>query len=196
MEKIIMRLKHIVRFGLLLTLAIANNTQALEIKINPSQDTFFLGEQGKANININIDKESFGGTFEISYDSHIINNLNFEFLSSDSLDSYGIQSEFSKVEQKTPEKMDISFGTLSFSKGVSGTGLLGILTFDTVGTGETEIVLKDVLGGFNDFNSYQKQHVDYSSANISVVNSVPLPTAFWLFGSAFVMLFAKTRVNS
>ncbi len=183
-------MKKILQGALLLSAGFIGSAQAVSIGLNTDDSRVNLGETVKVGINFDFDSESFGGTFQLSYDDFILNNPVFNFSSASDLGGFGVQDNVSRVDYGVG-KLDISFGTLSFGQGVFGAGLLGYLTFDTIAEGSTVISLKDTLGGFTDFNTFSTQAVDYQNVSVDVVSSVPVLAALWLFASACGVLVGR-----
>jgi len=189
------KFKNIIQILIFLSAGYLGSAQAISVGFSQDTKQVNLGDSVSLELIFDIDQESFGGTFQVNYDMNILDNPVFEFSSDADLTGSGIQTGLSMFESPMPGKLEVSFGTLSFSQGVLGAGVLGYLTFDTVSEGVAMLGLGDVLGGFTDFNSFSLQSVDYRGAEVAVVSSVPLPASVWLLTSAFGLLLTRKKKN-
>lgn len=188
-----MKLKNILNVILLLMTGYISSVQAISIGFDSGVNSINLGESISLGINVDFSEESFGGTFEINYDKDILTNPGFSFVSDTELADLGIQPDVSKFDFIKEGIVNLSLGTLSFSEGVFGRGILGYLTFDSISAGQSALGLKDELGGFTDFNTFTSQQVDYQGTSVNVISSVPLPASVWLFVSAFGFLVTRRK---
>ncbi len=197
-----MKMKKILQSALLLSAGFIGSAQAVvTVGLNTDETTVNLGETVSLGIGFDFAEiTTQGGTFKLSYNENILSNPVLNFQPASDLDEFGIQSEYNRAGELLPsgdytDNLDITFSTLSFTQGITGAGLLGYLTFDTIGEGNSEIILMDTLGGFFDFNTFEQLSVDYQngSVNVSSVSSVPVPAAVWMFASACGLLVGSRK---
>jgi len=169
----------------LLYAVISNYSQAGLLGMEVYSNTVSIGDKVSAIIKMDfsdVDDESLGGTFQLSYDNSVLRNPVFNFENDVLLTSFGIQSDVSSYSNNEVGKLNITFGTFDFSKGVSGKGILGYLIFDSFGLGDSGFKLNDYQGGFYSFSSFQQQQIEYQTASLNVVsNAVPIPSGALLF---------------
>ncbi len=193
-------MKIILQSALLLSAGFIGSAQAaVSIGLNTGETAVNMGEIVKLGINFDFDDAaSFGGSFKLSYNEDVLSNPMFNFQPASELDAFGIQSQFNLAGELTDNSFKVTFGTLSFSRGVTGAGFLGYLTFDTLAEGSSDIILSDFnnVSGFTDFNTFGRLSVDYQNGSVNV-SSVPVPAAVWMFASACgLLLGGRKKLNN
>jgi len=192
-----MKIKQATLIFILCTL-FSGYSHASFVGVELDNDTVSIGDKVTATINIDFsvfDAESLGGTFQLSYDNSILINPDFNFVADVLLTDFGIQRDVSSFNYNNAGRVNITFGTFDFSKGVTGKGVLGYLSFDSIAEGEVDLSLIDYQGGFYSFISSQQQDIQYQAASVSVVTAVPIPAAIWLLSSSLGLLVIRRRIN-
>ena len=185
-----MNFKRIVQFLLLTVFGCVGTAHAISIGANSEPKLVNLDESGLVAINIDFDVESQGGAFRINFDETIAANPVFRF--EDDLNTkFGI-TELT-VDDTNAGYLELGIGTLSFTQGVSGAGLLGNFSFDAIAKGEFILGFNDGFGGFSDFNTFQPQDINYQNTTVKVVSNVPVPAAVWFFASGLGVLCSRKR---
>ena len=133
------------------------------------------------------DVVTIGGAFDGFYDPDALRFASW-------ISSYPGSPNFSR----DPDVLDGTLFAFAFGDvpGISGIWTLGVLEFEVLAAGTTEITLQDnnsQAGAFLDAVTFQPIPVDYSGATINAV--VPVPAAAWLMvgGLGALVGFARQR---
>jgi len=175
---------------------LSSNSYASFVGVELDSDKVSIGDKVTAAINIDFsafDAESLGGTFQLSYDESILINPEFNFVTDALLSNFGIQRDVSSFNYNNAGRVNITFGTFDFTKGVTGKGVLGYLSFDSIAEGDVDLSLVDHQGGFYGFTTFQQQDIQYQAASVNVVTHVPVPAAIWLYLGGVGLLVSRRK---
>ncbi len=135
------------------------------------------------------DDATLGGGTDIFFNATVLSFQSFDFSST----TLVLDPAFGRLPDADvlPGKLEgMAFGNFG---GLSGPGVIGTLTFQAIAVGDSALtmaVTTEALkgGDFISDNTFGPQVVNFGSANVSVVSTVPIPAAVWLFGSGLIGL--------
>ena len=153
-------------------------------------DSFSLTVQGNGFDNI------VGGGLNLAFNSSVlqinsvtINQSVFEFYIGDGTEEGSLDNNFGQL-------LNTSFNSFA---GASGAFDIMDINFTAIGTGSSDLILSEsLLWVFaDDLGNYYGNQITFDPATVNVVSAVPVPAAFWLFGSGLIGLasVAKRRIK-
>ena len=182
-----MRVRLLVYFFICLSALNLSTARAASIWLDPAVVTASPGDTISFYLTVDFSSDpTLGGGIDIFYDSSLLSYHSFDFGSA----TVVIDPAFSRLPNVMTNKLEgLAFGDFS---GISA-GAIGTLTFQALVTGNTTLGLADttdtLVGGFYSAGSYGQQFPVYTGSSVRI-SSVPVPGAFWLFGSGMIGLLA------
>ncbi|RLA44660.1 MAG: hypothetical protein DRR42_20225 [Gammaproteobacteria bacterium] len=126
-----------------------------------------------------------GGGVDLFYNAAIVNVLSVTF----DVAVWGIGSSVGAIDNSAGRVTDIVVGAFD---GPQGTFVIASLELEATGVGLTSLSLTD--SSINPWASFgARLTTAYVPGSVSVAPPVPLPAAFWLFGSALLGFVGLVR---
>ena len=190
-------------FALIVVMAAPVASAGIILSLDPSSQSVALGSQATMDLNISgLGDPPSLGTFDvnITFDLTTLSFSNFSFgdpvLGCDELDPTcgGNTINFINPGVGTVELFDLSLDSDTTLNALQPSSfILGVLTFDTLGTGASSVDVTINALGDADGNSLSAS-IQNGSVSVSSVSSVPEPPTIYLLGSAlFAMAILRHR---
>jgi hypothetical protein len=158
--------------------------QAATITLSPLSSVVTLGSPVSLNIFMDFTGDpTLGGGVDIFFNSSLLSFSSFSFNP-----TLGDDAGFRRQPDVEANKLNgLAFGNFA---GLAGPGVVGTLTFNTLGTGLANFTMADNVspaGAFYSAVTFNQQTVAYNGATVNI-SSVPLPASGWLLLSGMGLL--------